>query len=71
MDELDEVSVLRADLEAMRIALSNAEALSSTLDLQQQLRNLSGRPEYSRLTRDLNRCKTKAEAYMNSGPDEA
>ncbi len=71
MSELDEVPVLVADLESMRNALANAEALSTTLDLQRQLQALSGRPEFSRLTREFNRMKEKAEVYINSQPDEA
>ena len=64
MDELQQVSVLVSDLEIMRAALTSAYYQNETLDMAEQYRKLSGRPQPSSMTKALQGAVGKVENYI-------
>lgn len=64
-DEIPQVSVLVSDLEILRAALSSAYYHNETLDLAEQYRKLSNRPQPSPMTKALQGAIAKVENYIN------
>ena len=64
MDTIPQVSVLLADLEIMKAALSSAYYQNETLDISEQYRKLIGRPQPSPMTKALQGAVAKVENYI-------
>jgi hypothetical protein len=63
--ELQQVSVLVTDLEVIRAALSSAYYQNETLDIADQYRKLSNRPQPSPMTKALQGAVAKVDNYIN------
>jgi hypothetical protein len=63
-DELSQVSVLVTDLEIIRAALTSAYYQNETLDMVEQYRKLSNRPQPSSMTKALQGAVGKVENYI-------
>lgn len=64
MEELQQVSVLVTDLEIIKAALSSAYYQNETLDISEQYRKLSNRPQPSPMTKALQGAVGKVENYI-------
>jgi hypothetical protein len=59
-----EVSVQLSDLEVLRAALNSAHAQNMVLDLAEQYRKLSTRPQPSAMTKSLERAIDQVDLYI-------
>lgn len=64
LEELQQVSVLVSDLEVIRAALTSAYYQNETLDIAEQYRKLSGRPQPTPMTNALKGAVGKVENYI-------
>ena len=64
MEEIPQTSVLLSDLEIMRAALTSAYYQNQTMDITEQYRKLSNRPQPSPMTKALQGAVGKAENYI-------
>lgn len=62
--EIPQASVLLSDLEVIRAALASAYYQNETLDLAEQYRKLSNRPQPSPMTKALQGAIGKVENYI-------
>lgn len=62
--EIPQVTVLLSDLEVIRAALASAYYQNETLDLAEQYRKLSNRPQPSPMTKALQGAIAKVENYV-------
>ena len=62
--EIPQVSVLVADLGIIRAALASAYYQNETLDIAEQYRKLSNRPQPSPMTKALQGAVAKVENYI-------
>jgi len=63
-EEIPQVTVLLSDLEVIRAALASAYYQNETLDLTDQYRKLSNRPQPSAMTKALQGAIGKVENYI-------
>jgi len=63
-EEIPQVTVLLSDLEIIRAALSSAYYQNETLDISDQYRKLSNRPQPSPMTKALQGAVAKVDNYI-------
>ena len=64
MEDIPQTVVLLSDLEIIRAALSSAYYQNETLDISEQYRKLSNRPQPSPMTKALQGAIAKVENYI-------
>jgi len=64
LDEIPQVTVLLSDLEIIRAALASAYYQNETIDISDQYRKLSNRPQPSPMTKALQGAVAKIENYI-------
>jgi len=64
LDEIPQVTVLLSDLEIIRAALASAYYQNETIDISDQYRKLSKRPQPSPMTKALQGAVAKIENYI-------
>ena len=69
-DGLNVVPVLRVHLEELQQTLAHCEGLLTSLDLQQEYRNMGKMVRPSRLTQDVQRKLQRVEGYLILEDDE-